>query len=147
MGVSVKRITDKMLEIHWKKPEKDLCTMDVTAYDVSVVIFDEVRHKYRYIYNTTKTTGFNVTNLKPKCEYNVTVRAKTVAGPGPFTAPYIITFTPADGMCYVLIVPMDIASSLYKPYLAFYQTQTITLILYLILLNSSLASYLFFESF
>lgn len=98
VGVLVKRMTSKMLEIQWSPPEHDPCTVEVTSYDVSVVILDTVKRKHKYIFNTTKSNGFNVTDLRPKCEYNVTVRARTVAGAGPFTLPYIITFTPAEGM-------------------------------------------------
>ena len=86
-----------MLEIHWKKPQKDPCTVDVIAYDVVVVIFDKVRDEFRYIRNRTIKTSFNITDVKPNCEYNVTVRARTVAGAGPFSTSYTITFTPAEG--------------------------------------------------
>jgi len=95
-GISVTKLTAEMLEIHWKKPNNDPCTVEVVAYDVSVVIFDKSRSEYTYVRNRTKMPSFNVTELKAKSEYNVTVRARTVAGPGPFSSPYIITFTPAQ---------------------------------------------------
>ena len=103
-GISVTKLTAEMLEIHWKKPNNDPCTVEVVAYDVSVVIFDKSRSEYTYVRNRTKMPSFNVTELKAKSEYNVTVRARTVAGPGPFSSPYIITFTPAQSMFLIASV-------------------------------------------
>ena len=94
--ISAPSWTSKMLGIHWKKPKDDPCTVEVIAYDVLVVIFDKVHGEFRYIRNRTKTSSFNITDVRPNCVYNVTVRGRTVAGAGPFSTSYTITFTPAE---------------------------------------------------
>ena len=86
-----------ILEIKWNKPKEDPCTVDIVAYDVSVGILDQLRDKSKYIHSQTKTTSFNITILSGKSLYNVSVRARTVAGPGPFSPPYKITLAPVDG--------------------------------------------------
>ena len=92
----MKRIVKNKIEIEWKRPANDICTVTLTGYDVSVVIRDRERRLVSKTLNTTKNSNFTIVNMVPKFEYNVTVRARTSAGPGPFTTPYIITFSPAE---------------------------------------------------
>ena len=94
-NLSIKKMTSKEMEIHWEKPVNDPCIVPVTSYDVRIVRHDILLDEYFTKINATKATKFVLRPIKPRSAYNVTVRAKTVAGPGPYTMSSI-TLSPSE---------------------------------------------------
>lgn len=94
-NLAIKKMTSKDMEIDWEKPVNDPCIVPVIGYDVRIVRHDILLDEYFTKINATTTTKFFLNIIKPRSAYNVTVRAKTVAGPGPYTMSSI-AFAPSE---------------------------------------------------
>ena len=113
-NVSATALSSTEIEVSWEQVPAIDQNGEITLYEVQYEPL--MRFEGQILINSTNTTRLNITltGLEEYVEYNITVRAYTSEGPGPYSDPPVTERTLTDGMG-IFDISVPLVSMLHSP--------------------------------
>ena len=114
-NVSATALSSTEIEVSWEQVPAIDQNGEITLYEVQYEPL--MRFEGQILINSTNTTRLNITltGLEEYVEYNITVRAYTSEGPGPYSDPPVTERTLEDGMD-IFDISLPLVSMLHRAF-------------------------------
>ena len=115
LGLEVTKTSHNSLQCSWKLPAEHLCNGPITGYEVRYLKSVKKDEVSKINYKLVNKTSVSLYQLEAGSNYEVSIRAFTVIGAGPFNHPPTLIFTGKGNHKFILKALRDrLPNKIYK---------------------------------